>query len=95
MQFVSARDLRNHSGRIQAALRRDNLTLTSNGEPIALMVGLEEGEDPTALERALLLARAQLALQQIRLDAREAGTDRLALQDIEDEVHASRKERRP
>jgi antitoxin (DNA-binding transcriptional repressor) of toxin-antitoxin stability system len=95
MRFVSARELRNHSGRIQAALRTDVLTLTSNGEPIALMVGLAEGEDPTELERALVLARAQLALQRARRDAQEAGTDRLDAAEIDAEIAAARAERGP
>ena len=94
MRFMSIRELRNQSGRLQRAVEEETVTLTSNGHPFALMVGLGEDEDPAELERAVRLARAQQALSRIRGQAARAGTDRLSEAEVEAEVRASRAERR-
>jgi antitoxin (DNA-binding transcriptional repressor) of toxin-antitoxin stability system len=93
MRFMSIRELRNQSARLQRAVEEETVTLTSNGHPFALMVGLGEDEDPAALERAVRLARAQQALSRIRRQAVREGMDRLTEAEIEAEVRASRGER--
>jgi len=93
MKFISIRDLRNQSGVIQRTVADETVTLTSNGKPFALVVGLRECEDPAELERLIRQARAQWALSRIRAEARAAGTDRLTMEEIDAEIRAARAER--
>ena len=94
MRFMSVRALRNETARLQRTVADENITLTSNGRPFAMVVGLGEYEDPTLLERALRRARAEEALSRIRRRAQETGTDRLTEDEIDAEIRASRAERR-
>jgi antitoxin (DNA-binding transcriptional repressor) of toxin-antitoxin stability system len=93
MKFISVRDLRNQSGTLQRALAEDNITVTSNGKPFALMVAIPDGDDPAELERLIRKARAEWALSRIRGRARKNGLDRLTMDEIDSEIQASRAER--
>jgi prevent-host-death family protein len=93
MKFISIRDLRNQSGVIQRTVTEETVTLTSNGKPFALVVGLQESEDPAELERLIRQARAQWALSRIRARASRDGTDRLTATEIDEEIRAARAER--
>ena len=94
MKFMSIRDLRNQSGVIQRAVAEDTVALTSNGKPFALVVGLQECEDPVELDGLIRQARAEWALSQIRAAARKNGTDKLTMEEIDAEIRAARAERR-
>lgn len=93
MKFISIRDLRNQSGLIQRTVAEEPVTLTSNGKPFALVVGLNESEDPGEMERLIRQARAQLAVSRIRQDARANGVDQLSPDEIDAEIRAARAER--
>lgn len=94
MKFMSIRDLRNESGLIQRTVAEENVTLTSNGKPFALVIGLDEIEDPVELDRIVRQARAQWAVSRMRKRAQEAGLDRLTPEEIDAEIRAVRSERR-
>jgi prevent-host-death family protein len=94
MKFISIRDLRNQSGLIQRTVSEESVTLTSNGKPFALVVGLNENEDPSEMERVIRQARAQIAISRIRKRARETGVDGLTPEEIEAEIRAAREDRR-
>jgi len=93
MKFMSIRDLRNQSGLMQRTVIEENVTLTSNGKPFALVIGLDESEDPAELERLVRQARAQWAISRIRRRAQEQGLDRLTPEQVEEEIRAARAER--
>lgn len=93
MRYMSIRDLRNESGLIQRSVAEESVTLTSNGRPFALVVGLEDSEDPGELERLIRQARAQWAISRIRGRAQAAGLDRLTPDDIDEEIRLARAER--
>lgn len=95
MKFISVRELRNQSGTLQRDLAEENITVTSNGKPFALMVGIGEGDDPAELERLIRKARAEWAVSRIRSRARRAGLDRMTMDEIDAEIRAARAERRP
>jgi prevent-host-death family protein len=95
MRYISIRDLRNQSGLIQRSVAEEPVTLTSNGRPFALVVGLEESEDPGELERLIRQARAQWAVSRIRKRARTEGLDQLSADDIDAEIREARAARRP
>jgi prevent-host-death family protein len=93
MRYISIRDLRNQSGLIQRTVAEESVTLTSNGRPFALVLGLEESEDPGELERLIRQARFQSAISRVRKRARETGLDHLSEEEIEEEIRQARAER--
>ena len=93
MKFLSTRDLRNRPGMVRELVKNDDLVLTANGKPLAMIVGIPDGD----LERtaaALRRARAQLAVSTMRRTAVEAGRDKLTAVQIESEISATRVSRR-
>ena len=91
MRFVSVRELRGKSAAIWKELAQEQeMVITSNGKPIALLAAtseelLEESLDTLRSARALAAANA---MQQASI---KAGTDRLSVADIDDEIKAVRK----
>jgi len=69
------------------------LLITNNGKPMALMIRMDEAEDPTALVKGVREARARIALCELRAAACRAGTDNLSLAEINREIAAARKAR--
>jgi len=68
--------------------------VTNNGKPMAMLVDLVDGENPDQLAEAIRMARARLALSELRTTSRRKGTDKLTLDQINDEIRAARKTRR-
>lgn len=94
MRFASIREIRNQPGLLQRTVQDEPVTLTNNGRPFALVVGLDPGEDPAELERLLRQARAQRAISRIRERAQAAGAEAASKAAIAAEVRAVRAERR-
>jgi antitoxin (DNA-binding transcriptional repressor) of toxin-antitoxin stability system len=93
MKFVSTRDLRNRPGYVRKLAQREDLVLTANGKPIAILLGVEEDElEDTA--QAIRQARAQLALSRMRKKAASIGTDKMSLAEINAEIRAARAKRK-
>lgn len=93
MKFLSTRDLRNRPGYVRDLAREDDLVLTANGKPVAILVGVEEDEfEETA--RAIRQAKAQRALSRMRQQAARRGLDRLSAAAIDVEIRAVRSKRK-
>jgi antitoxin (DNA-binding transcriptional repressor) of toxin-antitoxin stability system len=73
--------------------QKDDLVLTANGKPIAILVGVDEDEFEEAA-RAIRRAKAQLALSRMRRQAATRGTDRLSSAEIDAEIRAARAKRK-
>ena len=94
MKFLSTRDLRNRPGYVRDLIRKEDLVLTANGKPIAMLVGMEEDELEDAA-RAIRQARAQLALSRLRQQAVRRGANRMSKSEIEAEIRSVRSRRKP
>ncbi len=94
MKFVSTRELRNRPGYVRELVRKDDLVLTTNGKPIAILLGVEEDE-LEATARAIRQARAQLAVSRLRRQAARRGADRMPASAIDAEIRAVRSRRKP
>jgi len=93
MEFITVRDLRTRPGQVWDKLRQQqDLVLTSNGRPIAVLSHVDEDGVEETLA-ALRRARAQAALSRLRTDAATRGLDRLSANEIEMEIAAARTER--
>ncbi len=94
MRFVTIRDLRGRPGEVWTKLSREqDLVLTSNGKPIAILSAVSE-ETLEASLIALRQARAIAAVEAMQSQSATAGTDKLALDEINTEIAATRKTRR-
>ena len=92
MEFIPVRDLRVQPGAVWDKLRRQgDLVLTSRGQPIALLVSVQEDLERTLT--AVRRARAQMAVSEMRRVAQGRGLDRLSAAEIEAEIGAARRER--
>lgn len=93
MNFVSVRELRSRSAAVWQALDAErHLVVTSNGKPIALLTATSpETFDETLA--ALRQAEALRAIESMHRSAREAGADRLTLNEINAEIADMRRRR--
>ena len=89
MEFYSARELRTNTKSIWKELSNDNdIIITNNGKPSALMIGIPEGRfDETV--RAIRQAKALAALERMRNESEKRGfkTD----EEIEELINEARK----
>lgn len=93
MEFITVRDLRLRPGEVWRKLREvGELVLTSNGRPVAVISGVQEGELEQTLS-ALRRARAQVAVSRLRRLAQERGWQNLSAEEIEAEIAQARRER--
>ena len=93
MKFLSTRDLRNRPGYVRKLAQREDLVLTANGKPIAMLLGVEEDElEETA--HAIRQARAQRALSRLRKEAARRGLDKASPGSIDAQIQAVRSKRK-
>lgn len=93
MRFITIRDLRSKSAKIQRELPMEKeMILTSNGKPIAILsaTSAERIEESLAMLRRL---RAMEAVDLMQRRSVEAGTNRMSLKEINREIADVRKER--
>jgi len=94
MKFVSVREFKAKSGQVWKDLAQEkDMVLTNNGRPVALVSAIPEGNVEDSLA-ALRKARATLAVEQMQARSLAAGTDKLSMREIEQEIAAVRRVRR-
>ena len=94
MNYLAIKDLKAPKLVRETLAEYGTALITNNGKPMALLVDLLEGESAEALSEALRLARARLALSELRAASRRNGTDTLTAGQIDAEILTSRKRRR-
>jgi len=93
MKFFPASALRTETKELWQALDRDeDIILTTNGRPRALVIDIPGGDLEMSL-KMLSSARAMLALQQIRTAAIANGTADMSMAYIDAEIATARAER--
>lgn len=93
MKFLSTRDLRNRPGFVRELAQKEDLVLTANGKPIALLLGVEE-DDLEETARAVRQARAQRALSRMRRQAAKRNLEKMSPAAIEAQIRAVRSKRK-
>ena len=93
MKFLSTRELRNRPGFVRELAKNEDLVLTVNGKPIAMLLGVEEDELEETV-RAIRQARAQRALSRMRREAAKRGLDKASTSAIDAEIRAVRSKRK-
>ncbi len=93
MKFLSTRELRNRPGSVRQLAQEDELVLTANGKPIAILLGVE-GDDFEETAHMIRQVRAQRAVSRMRRQAARQGLDRLTPADIDAEIRSVRAQRK-
>ena len=93
MRFVSVRELNTKPKEIWATIKDEEVVVTSNGKPIALLSAVT-GDTLDKTLRALRRSRALLALEEMQKKSMETGLDRLTDSEMESEIRAVRRERK-
>ena len=93
MRFISVRDLNTKPKEVWSKIKEEELVVTSNGKPIALLSGVTE-ETLEKTVRAIRRSRALIALEEMQKESIKLGLDKLTESQIESEIQAVRKSRR-
>ena len=94
MNLIAITDLK-QPRRLKQRLREEQeLLLTSDGRPVAIIAHVGAGDDPEAMLLSIRDARSRLALSRVRETAARRGSSRPTLAEINREVAAARAERR-
>ncbi len=93
MKFVTIRDFRARSAQIQRELPKYNeMVLTSNGRPIAIMAAVTEESLEESLA-AIRRARAVMAVTKLQSDGARSGKYMMRAREIDDEIKRVRRSR--
>ncbi len=94
MKFVTIRDFRSKSAKIQKELpKQGEMVLTSNGKPIAILSAVSED----TLEESLVVfrrSRAIAAVTSMQQTAYDTGKEQMGLNEINKEIAGVRKRRK-
>jgi len=94
MKFVTIRDFRNKTAEIRKDLDSEReIVLTANGRPFTLLSRL----DPDTVEDEIMAvrrARARLAIDRMRAQAKAEGLDRMTMDEIDSVIADVRKRNR-
>jgi len=93
MKFITVRDLRARPAKIWEDLgKEENIVITSNGRPMALLTGVDEDTLEDTL-MALRRARAVMAVSRLQERSVVRKLDQISGEEIEAEIRAVRQSR--
>jgi len=92
MKMVTVREFRANPGRsLNSGKKAEDVVLTNNGKPVALLWPVNEEN----LEESLKMARrirAERAIHQIQMNSVRLGLDKMTMDEIDAEIALARKE---
>ena len=94
MKFIASRAFRLRQGQVWRDLEKEGqLVVTSHGQPVALLIFVtgENLEETLATVRAAGLGRL---VRNVQEESVRKGTDKLTMQEIDEEIRRSRQERK-
>jgi antitoxin (DNA-binding transcriptional repressor) of toxin-antitoxin stability system len=93
MKFLSVRDLRGKSAQVWKELPEEReMVVTSNGRPIAILAAITEATLEESLS-AFRQARAVEAVVSLQRRSIQQGTNKISMDEINEEIKAVRKKR--
>jgi antitoxin (DNA-binding transcriptional repressor) of toxin-antitoxin stability system len=93
MRFVSVRELSAKPKKIWGQIQDEEIIITSNGKPVALLSGVTEKSLERTL-RSIRRTRALMALEEMQKKSLKMGLNDLSETEIEEEIRAVRKDRK-
>jgi hypothetical protein len=94
MKLIAIKDLKRPRQFKRRLQTEKELLLTSDGNPVAILLNVETAEDPENILQSVRDARSRMALSRIRESARAAGTDAMSLAEINREISSARQSRK-
>ena len=94
MDYIAVNELKRPRVVRERLAESEEMLLTSNGRPMAVLLYVHEEDDPEDVLNAARDARSRIALRRIRERARDAGTANMSATEIEDEIAQARRARR-
>ena len=94
MNYLAVKDLKAPKLVRETLAAYGTALVTNNGKPMAMLIDLAEGENPDQLAEAIRMARAHLALSDLRTMSRRHGADAMTLEEINHEVRDARAARK-
>ncbi len=91
-KLISVRQLKLTPGRVWDELGEEEVVVTSNGRPVALLTRVDQDSLGRELE-VRRRARALVALDEIQRASLQHGADRLTDEEIDEEIRAVRRRR--
>jgi antitoxin (DNA-binding transcriptional repressor) of toxin-antitoxin stability system len=93
MRFISVREMNTRPKEVWRKIKEEELVITLNGKPIALLSAVSEETLEKTL-RTIRRSRALMALEEMQKKSLASGLDKMADAEIQDEIRAVRKNRR-
>jgi antitoxin (DNA-binding transcriptional repressor) of toxin-antitoxin stability system len=93
MDYIAVNELKRPRQVRERLAAAEEMILTSNGRPMAVIMYVAEEDDPEDLLTAAREARSQIALRRIRERARRTGADKMSEQEIDKVIAAARRDR--
>jgi antitoxin (DNA-binding transcriptional repressor) of toxin-antitoxin stability system len=93
MRFISVRELNTKPKEIWGKIKDEEVVITLNGKPVALLSGVTEKTLEKTLQ-TIRRSRALIALEGMQKKSIESGLDKWTDSQIEAEIRAVRKSRR-
>jgi antitoxin (DNA-binding transcriptional repressor) of toxin-antitoxin stability system len=94
MKFLSVRDLKTKSSQVWKDLPgQKDMVITSNGRPIAILSSVNENNLEQVLS-AFRQSRAMEAVTSIQYESVRKGTDKITLEEINNEIKTVRSKRK-
>ncbi len=93
MRFISVREMNTKPKEVWKKIKEEELVITLNGKPIALLSAVSE----ETLEKTLRMirrSRALMALEEMQKKSLASGLDKMTDAEIEARIRATRKTRR-
>jgi hypothetical protein len=94
MDYIAVNELKRPRAVRERLASAEEMLLTSNGRPMAVLMYVDEEDDPEDVLAAVRDARSRIALRRIRERARATGAAKMSEREIEAVVAAARRERR-
>ena len=94
MDYIAVNELKRPRAIRERLAASEEMILTSNGRPMAVLMYVDAEDDPEDVLNAAREARSQIALRRIRERARRDGTSGMSDQEIDRVIATARRERK-
>ena len=91
MKFVTSREVRSNPAKLWKIIEQGEAIITVNGKPRAIVLPADEGFEETL--SAYRQAKAEIALEKLRIYSLEKGLDKLSDEEIDEEISNTRRDR--
>lgn len=94
MDYIAVNELKRPRVVRERLAAAEEMILTSNGRPMAVIMYVDDEDDPEDVLKAARDARSQIALRRIRERARRTGAEKLSAPEIDGVIAAARRDRK-